>query len=370
MICSATSWQSNMTDERADSSLPLDDELSTAIHTYLTTAPTSEFVQQAVRIHDHWQGSDNLLWRVECAGQEAVLKLYLDAGQARSRRQFDGHQLFAQMGITPRPLWYDRYPLGLARQVLVYDWAPGTQLDAADAAGLRALAETVARVHATDPDEVRRFSPNPINLDYFWSVQSGSFAPIRDWLETAGATALRTHFDSLAAAGSALVKSALPLWQQAAPTPVHGDLKVENCVVHFGTVALLDWELFGLGDPALEVAKFLYLHSQALTADQQSDWLEHYLSARDAAGLAERVAVYQRLLPFHSVCYLLDGLRTLPADLPEREATLRFLRQTLTASVQQATMHLDVAAALADPAALSQQLSELFAQLPIQTTEE
>ena len=68
-------------------------DLTTAIHTYLTTAPTSAFHGLAVEMLDHWRGEENLLWRVECAGQEAVVKLYLDAGQARSRRQFDGHDI-------------------------------------------------------------------------------------------------------------------------------------------------------------------------------------------------------------------------------------------------------------------------------------
>ncbi len=62
-------------------------ELTPSIHRYLTAAPTSHFLGQPVEMVDAWEGRDNLLWRVHCRGQEAVLKLYLDAGQARSRRQ-------------------------------------------------------------------------------------------------------------------------------------------------------------------------------------------------------------------------------------------------------------------------------------------
>ena len=76
-------------------------DLTAAIHTYLTTAPASGFAGQDVRVVDAWRGEDNLLWRVTAGGQEAVVKLYLDAGQARGRRQADGQRLFAPPGLAP-----------------------------------------------------------------------------------------------------------------------------------------------------------------------------------------------------------------------------------------------------------------------------
>lgn len=77
---------------------------------YLTTAPASVFAGQPVNLLDHWAGEANLLWRVESRGQGAVLKLYLDAGQVRSRREFDGQTLSAPFGLAPPPLWLDRIP--------------------------------------------------------------------------------------------------------------------------------------------------------------------------------------------------------------------------------------------------------------------
>ena len=65
-------------------------DVTQAIHTYLTTAPESQFAGQSVDVQAHWQGVDNLLWRVVCEGREAVLKLFIDAGQVRSCRQHDG----------------------------------------------------------------------------------------------------------------------------------------------------------------------------------------------------------------------------------------------------------------------------------------
>ena len=46
--------------------------LTTAIQTYLTDAPTSEFRGLEVTVVDHWEGRDNLLWRVEASGPDAA----------------------------------------------------------------------------------------------------------------------------------------------------------------------------------------------------------------------------------------------------------------------------------------------------------
>ncbi|MBX3012279.1 MAG: aminoglycoside phosphotransferase family protein [Caldilineaceae bacterium] len=331
-------------------------DLTTTIHTYLTTAPTSNFLQRPVAMLDHWQGSSNLLWRVNCAGEDAVVKLYLDAGQARGRRQFDGHQCFSPLGLAPQPLWFDRHPAGLARQVLVYRWAPGRPLDAPTDAPLVALAQTVAQVHGSDPTTVRRFCPNPLNLDYLWRVLQGGLGPLDAWLHAQQATLVQHQFTMLATQAQTLVEAALPLWQQIPPTPVHGDLKLENALDSFGQVLLLDWEMFGLGDPAYEVATFLQSIQAHLPADVADLWLESYRMRFDQPGLAQRIAVYQRLLPFQAVAYLLHGLRQQsPTELPLLRENQPFLVATLNLAFTQAANALQ-----GEPNDLTQALESLL----------
>lgn len=331
-------------------------DLTANIHAYLATAPTSNFLQREVAMLDHWEGSSNLLWRVNSGGQEAVVKLYLDAGQARGRRQFDGQQMFSSVGLAPQPLWFDRYPAGLARQVLVYAWAPGGALEVTNPAHLAALAQSIAQVHSGEPTEVRRFCPNPLNLDYLWRVMHGGLGLIEQWLVTQKATGLQRYFAAIAANANALVEAALPLWQHTPPTPVHGDLKLENAIDSFGAAVLVDWELFGLGDPAYEIAGFLQTIQADLDAAAQDDWLQGYLATFDQPGLAQRIGVYQRLLPFQAVCYLLHGLRQQPpAELPVLRANQQFLVATLTTAFQQAAVALHVA-----PEAIEEKMTVLF----------
>ena len=314
-----------------------------SVQTYLTTAAESAFVGQAVDMIEHWQGQENLLWRVEASGQEAVVKLYIDAGQVRSRRQYDGQERFFRFGAAPRPLWFDWQPDGLTRPVLVYEWMPGEPLRSDDSTALRASARLLAQVHSADTDGLDRFSPHPISLDYQWRLLRTSIGNISVWLTVSEASDLRAAFTELSDRTKTLVEQALPLWQGLLPAPVHGDVRLENMIEAFGDVTFLDWELFGLGDPAFEVARFLHMSQADLTEDVRGDWLESYLTSVEQPGIEIRVEVYQRLLPFLSTCFLLDGLRDLTGDsdaLATYRENLPFLASTLSASLTQASQTL------------------------------
>jgi len=318
------------------------------IQTYLTGSPESQFHGREVTMVDQWEGSDNLLWLVECQGEEAVAKLYLDAGQIRSRREYDGQYLFSRDGLAPRPRWREQDPPGLPRPILVYQWMPGEPLDSEDPGQVTDLALAVARIHSVDANLTRGFCPHPINLSYSWKLLSQGVTQIDGWLSARGADQVQVAFAHLAGHALTLVNRALPLWKAAPSAPVHGDLKLENMIHSRGRTVLLDWEQFGLGDPALDAATFLHVNRQELDGAMQARWLETYLAAVDQPGLAERIDVYDKLLPFQAVCFLLDGLReTLLGDEwtqagPEAmEATRQFLTETIAASWRHAAQKLD-----------------------------
>lgn len=317
-------------------------DLTDNILRYLTQAPTSEFRQAQVAVIDQWEGEENLLWRVRMSRPDttsagatpldAVVKLFLDAGQARSRRQFDGMHFAAARGLCLQPIWVDRYPEGLARQILVYPWAEGEAVDPTDPAALDALATSVATLHSADVETIRRFSPRPLNLDYYWRIEQGSISQILAWLPQD--LAIVAAYRQLADAAAQLVEAALPHVGQTPPAPVHGDLRLAHALLHRGQAMLLDWELFGLGDPALDCARFLQVEAQTLTPAQQMAWRDAYLaqSAHPAMGL--RLGLYERLLAFDAVTYLLVGLEQHVQITPAQELAdaLPFLHQTLAAA--------------------------------------
>lgn len=318
-------------------------DLTDSIHTYLTTAPASGFAGRAVTMLVHWRGENSLLWRVVAGGDDAVVKLFLDAGQARGRRQFDGQQRFAPLGIAPEPLWFDRYPEGLARQVLVYRWVEGRNVDASNPADLAALAASIAAVHNDEAAAVRRISPRAVNLDYFWRVLAGGLTPTTRWLEAVGCPHLAELVHALTTRAGDIVAEARLLWQSAAPTPVHGDLRLEHALIQGGSAVLLDWEMFGLGDPALDVATFLWKDAGGIDDAGRAHWLACYCDAVHSPEMSARIDVYGRLLPLQQFAFLLDGLRQLtPSDRrdPDFRNNMVFLRQTLIAAGEAAAANL------------------------------
>ena len=76
---------------RADTRRP-----DTAIHTYLTTAPASSFAGQ-ITWSMHGAAATTCCGSIDAGGEDAIVKLYLDAGQARAA-QLDGWR--------PRSAWH------------------------------------------------------------------------------------------------------------------------------------------------------------------------------------------------------------------------------------------------------------------------
>ena len=297
-------------------------EAADAIRTYALTSPLSTLAGSDLVVREEWQGSDNLLWRLSVASNgvaepaaDTVIKMYMDAGWVRGRREFEAQQLFAPLGLAPKPLWFDRDAELLPRQVVAYAYVAGSPPDMADAQVRRALALAIATVHASDAGAMPRVSPNPMGFDTFSTLLQENIATVRT--DMAHNSAIAKALDALQAAAASLAVDAASLWANAAATPVHGEFSPENTLIVPGGVTLLDWELSGLGDPALEVARFVQGHLVDNAA--RAAWLETYLTAYSAPGLADRIAIYRRLLPTEWLCLLLggleDALHTFGADI-------------------------------------------------------
>ncbi len=311
-----------------------------AVHAYLAQAPTSPLQGRSVEPVAHWSGQDHLLWRFRVQDHpDVVVKLFTDAGQVRSRRQYRGQERFAPWGLAPEPLAYDRYPQGLPRQVLLYRWVEAPPLDLADPPQRDALARALAQVHRTEPSTAPGFSPHPVNLAYFWRTGQGSEGSIAQELARRGKVEMAHLFQELWAQAQATMAQALPRLGPGPPGVIHGDPAVENVLWQGGQVVLLDWELYGLGDPAQEVARFLHRHHRALDDSGQKAWLTTYLAQGPTdPTLADRVHVYRRLLPLYDLTRLLRGAlgETHPLS-PDQTA---FLAETLAVGFQRTAEHL------------------------------
>jgi aminoglycoside phosphotransferase (APT) family kinase protein len=109
-------------------------------------------------------------------------------------------------------------------------------------------------------------------------------------------------------------------------------------LIERGQVLLLDWEMFGLGDPALDVARLLQREAQSLTADQVEGWLARYLPIVDQPAMAERIDIFQRLLEVHNGIYLLVGLQQHATGTIDNElrTAMPFMQNALSTALERA----------------------------------
>ena len=284
-----------------------------ALH-WLSQAPASPVHGREIRLRETLTGDSNALWRVAADSQDLVLKMFLDAGQARGRRQYNAQTLAWRAGLAPEPLVFDRYPEGLARQVLVYRWCPGLPLDVRDPAQRTALANALGRLHRLAPEPETRLSPHPINAQYQWNLLEGSLRRLETWRRAQPGDELDSVMSNV---GQEAVRQLAPavagLAGSAAAAVVHGELFPEHCLVHDEGLRMVDWELAGIGDPARECAHVMIHMLRNLKAEDRRAWQDLYLAAADRTGLVSRVELYSRLLPLEGLLNLALGLVPQPS---------------------------------------------------------
>lgn len=199
----------------------------------------------------------------------------------------------------PEPLWYDA-----PRRCLVQEKVLGQPLSAvvAGAEAGRALAlagEALAALHALKlPWERPRclldhvlelMRPHPLLLAEAFPAWRGR---IRRLLE-------------------AMVDGATRLAGAVAPAPLHRDFHLRQMFVVDGQIALIDWDLFAFGDPALDVGNFVMV-LRTRFGERAAPSIQAFVDGYRRAGsreVLERAGLYEVLSYLRRACkhYRLGG---------------------------------------------------------------
>ena len=120
------------------------------------------------------------------------------------------------------------------------------------------------------------------------------------------AAAMPRHAESVAAIVAGLHAGERRLLDRApvAPVPVHRDFHLGQLFRAGGRVALIDWDLVALGDPALDLGNFaVYLRTRVPHAAARG-WQAFVAGYTERAGTAalERVALYEALTYLRLTC--------------------------------------------------------------------
>ncbi len=272
---------------------------------YLANSPDLDLAGAEITTVEELSGDHNALWRIQTAQRDVVLKMFLDAGQARGRRQFTNQDSAARIGVAPQTIAFDRYPAGLSHQIMLYEWCPGLPLNPTLREDAMGLAIALAAVHARHPADQTRLSPHPVSLHYQWSLIQGSKRLVEEGVERGGISPLSDFVLEALSRAETMVRPKLDKNELTTPALVHGDLQLCHCLKVDGDIQLLDWEMGGLGDPAREICH-LFLHLLPdLTPRERAEWLGLYADPAEALDLAPRVRTYEVLLPLASLLDLI-----------------------------------------------------------------
>jgi len=201
-----------------------------------------------LRIED--ASSRNRNYRVRGGpGESYLLKQGLAADSARTL----ANEAALYRRLSPGAAWVPRlHRYDRRRGLLILDWLEDgedlARLDAVPAPLAAALGGVLAQLHAIEPDEeeLRRDAPWVLALHRppLEALSYLSAASIDLVLAIQSDEPLCRALDALREG-----------WQARAL--VHRDVKRANCIAHRGQIALVDWEMAGWGDPAVDIGSAL-----------------------------------------------------------------------------------------------------------------
>jgi aminoglycoside phosphotransferase (APT) family kinase protein len=188
------------------------------------------------------RGSDNAEFRIVVRRYQAFG--HYDRGQ-KARREFAALQSACENGIpAPQPLYLDDSGDLLGVPGIATRYVPGAQIEspAEPLTWARAMAETLAKIHAVPPDFIPRDLLLDANTEATWFLHSGH---IPDFMQD--------HPDGERVWQA--VQAGFPRLEPVPPTLVHVDYWPGNILWDGDHIsAVVDWEEAALGDPAIDVA--------------------------------------------------------------------------------------------------------------------
>jgi hypothetical protein len=280
---------------------------------------------------------DEQRFMLRAGGARYLLMCYAPAAAERARRAAAGLRLASSVGIGPALELSDEVGAALGGPVVIATDPSGTPL------GDRPLTDEemhgwlflLLTLHHLPPSSVTLSSAMSADASTWWQrtngaweVTSAAYADTRYHELTAALTQLR-------AVAGARLEAHRSIWEGLTRRPCHGNPVPANLVRTSGSLVLVEWDGFGLGDPAMEVSRAAALATLTgeLTPEQYVRFVSDYLAGmrdlRDET-LEERLRVFASVLPL-GFCFNLLGLLAQPTSPvgPERAAYVEQVARAL-----------------------------------------
>jgi len=292
-------------------------------------------------------------YTIAASGGSIVVKAYTPTGVEHARREIAGMGLVDEINLAPDLLLAERGGGPLSGGVVVY----------------RAPAGATWEGRRLSDEEVGRWLFLLLTLHHLSvhgaSVVSGlSKDPTAWWRRTQPAweaclvayTARATQpmmraLTRLHAIVGARVQARRDLWSAVPRRQCHGDPIPAHVVSERGRTLLIEWEGFGLADPAMEIGRAAMLArlTGEIAEAQCARFLGEYrdgVSDLNDATLGERLEVFASIMPLGFAFHELRRLAETQMGANERSYTLQRIAVALT------ILEHDLGATIGDPDAL------------------
>ena len=254
-------------------------------------------------------GESNLNFLVVTNQGKFVFRINMDsASDTKSASEFDSLRALAGLRIAPEAFHLDESKVPFGETSLVVKYLEGKPLSELEEGKISAestakLAHIVAVVHSIDERKLAMLLPVRGLTYESWFTRMGKDIEYvrqnrkRRSLKNGFNKLLSDSFDRLQETS---VESAPP----NASAPGHGDICAQNVIVDDdGAMRLVDWENFGLWDPAAEIAMVFEAFGLDFPVDRELEFLSVYTSLRQDQTLRERLDVFRRIVRFEQLTW-------------------------------------------------------------------
>ncbi len=305
------------------------------IRSYLARHPVSG-ISEPLRIEPVSAGAEEQRFRLSSAGLSAFMTTYVPGATERAKRAAAGQKLGGEMGLAPQILAFDETGVELGGPTLIAQAPTGVplgdhQLNDDEVNGWLFLLLTL---HHLSPALVTVVSSMSQDAATWWQRSQVAWSACQASYAAPAYQPLLKVLQQLHAIAGVRIETHRNLWQGIQRRPCHGN-PVPAYLVQDGTrLALVEWDGFGLGDPAIEVGRTAALAalSGELNGDQyirfMSDYLDGMRDVQDAT-LEERMRVFASVLPLGFCFTVLDLLARQPVPADERERILEQVARAL-----------------------------------------